>query len=289
MSTKIFRSLICCRRPNEITTSDPLATDLPLAKMATRRNPKLVDFPTELLYMIAEHLDPCDRTCLALCNSRLRETYGIPEHFGDNKSRPGWKTIVSKKAGRGRFLTRLSRDIPDYISCGNCLLLHRREFIHHPGSPTLSDSGWGCYSSPIVWWPIFDPQIKKRYWLNWLHVAAGMKPYHFGRPYAVPTDWLASVEILSESIDAVGVPGPSLCLRLQTWALGPHEASWRSVPRWALCAHVRPDSSDLADKAFVEDGVHKCIRCAMEYHVRIMNIDELTGLVIPNGSRSDLD
>ena len=258
--------------------------------------------------MIAEHLQPCDRTCLALCNRRLKEICGIPKVFADNTLQAQELIFknLSECQGRRRFLGSLSRNLPNYVHYRGCKKLHRSELTLHPSSSSPRRPDPACHVHSIVWWPIFNSGLKKRYWLNWLHVSSVMKRHYFGPPHGLSADSLAFVEILSDvcwedphrltllqSIDALVVKGPSLCFRLQTWILGQYENCWTTIPSWYLCAHCQYDDRELgyrtivhwraAPGKFVGHGrpVHTCHRCLMEYQIQtVCTESDGKGLVI---------
>lgn len=90
----------------------------------------LPDLPLKLLLMVAEDLSPVDVACLALCNRRLLSSLGST-----------CRNLPKGRTGGGGpedglridFLTRFSRDLPQYHLRHACLRLHLWRKVALPG------------------------------------------------------------------------------------------------------------------------------------------------------------
>lgn len=78
--------------------------------------------------MIFDHLSPVDIACLALCNRRLLFSLGSA-----CDDLPKSRTGGLEDGPRVDFLTRFSRDLPQYYLCHACLRLHLWHKVALPG------------------------------------------------------------------------------------------------------------------------------------------------------------
>ncbi|KAE8352213.1 hypothetical protein BDV28DRAFT_161908 [Aspergillus coremiiformis] len=237
------------------------------------RGPNLDDLPTELLDMVAEYLSLSDRACLSLCNRRLLSVYGYRHPFPQRRS------------FRSTLLTRLSRDLPSAVYCHDCLVLHRQESIAPPGPAWQPSRCHAIPHTPVAFWCSFGLNWATLYQFHHLHLQLAMKRYYCGPSHGVSTDSLRYIEVQRErsltcllSVDAQIIEGPSLCLRVQTWALA-MELLHQNLGQMWICAHLRlrdPSVAQIVRRSFIGDvdygpvpNTYRCQACGVDFQIKI--------------------
>ncbi|KAJ6002660.1 hypothetical protein N7451_005207 [Penicillium sp. IBT 35674x] len=217
--------------------------------------------------MVKEHLSPIDTACLALCNHNL-------ERF----LKPAAQHLSTDSHLRMEFLTRLSRDVPEYYSCFMCARLHPWRKIESP-SPTFKL--FDCsISLPREKWHLRWPMFRGVYPygdfhdIHFVHLQLAMRRYYYGAEFGIPVESLFYTEVATwplgdngrastaskstlispelhymtslKSVEArvsISAPGPGLCLRTQELAVGRRENISKIFPRSAsdlmyVCRHI---------------------------------------------------
>lgn len=123
--------------------------------------------PAELVSMVVQYLTPCDRICLAHCSHWLLSVLGNGHQ------------MLLENGFRHIFLTRLSRDLPEYIHCGRCSALHHRKYIPPRGPalwPRRTLAKHRGHSHP--WSFPFTIDWSSLYRSEHLHLQLAMKRHH---------------------------------------------------------------------------------------------------------------
>ncbi|EAW10947.1 F-box domain protein [Aspergillus clavatus NRRL 1] len=219
----------------------------PWAHKTSNANPpaqqvgSLEDLPLEILYLIAESLDPAAKACLSLCNHRLHGLFGQKHPFRIRTE--AWHTLH----------TSLARGHPSLIYCRLCAHVHRREDISPPGPAWQTTASFPRHGTEPAMrglqWCLAVHQTESLYQFNYMHVQLAMKRHACGPEHGIATADLAHVEVLTVpsrrltsllSVEAEVCAAPrgqaSLCLRLQNWALL-REPHVHRLPFMRICAH----------------------------------------------------
>lgn len=208
---------------------------------STRLVSYLEDLPLEILYMIANSLDPATKACLSLCNHHLHSLFGEKRPFPIRTE--AWH----------RFHSNLARARPSLIYCRICAHFHRREDISPPGPAWRTDARFPQHSTDqamrSLQWCMSVHQTESLYHFNYMHVQLAMKRHYCGPEHGISTDKLAHVEVLmfpsrrltsllSVDVCVCAAAGgqASLCLRLQNWALIP-DFDVHRLPFIRVCGH----------------------------------------------------
>lgn len=203
--------------------------------------------PSELIHMVIESLPLIDIACLALCNHSL-------ERF----LKPAVQRLSNDSHLRMEFLTRLSRDVPEYYICFMCARLHPWRKIESP-SPTFKL--FDCTKSLprekwYLRWPMFRGVYPYGtfYDIHFVHLQLAMRRYYYGPEFGIPAESLFYTEVATwplgdngrvstaskskpispelhhmtslKSVEArisISAPGPGLCLRTQEMAVARRE------------------------------------------------------------------
>lgn len=145
--------------------------------------------PVELLLSITDFLPSVDLICFSLCNHRLFELFLGP---GANR------LPLSTRYKRLSLLNRLERDLPKYLACDICTILHR-----YDGSESLHLRGFGF---PTRWRSciFIDTQqdkllrlhsIQMPNQLSFLQLKLAMKRLQFGPKSGISTDSLSNTSV----------------------------------------------------------------------------------------------
>lgn len=109
------------------------------------RQNTLAGLPVELLLSIADFLPPVDAICISLCSNRLFDTFHRRNH-------PMLPSGIDKLP----LLKRLERDLPSYVICYTCHLLHKydasqdfgpRSIFEDKAAPLSCLSKWSLHRS----------------------------------------------------------------------------------------------------------------------------------------------
>ncbi|KAK2822978.1 hypothetical protein FQN49_007592 [Arthroderma sp. PD_2] len=257
-------------------------------RIGPERGTALTELPAEIMFMITDHISQVDVACLALCNHKLLSVLG----------RDTWISLHSKP--QALFLERLARDRPSYFFCYLCFILHFRGDINPPG-PALRPNKY----FPLHRWSV--PTINRsldvhletsHYTFSIFHLQLAMKRYYYGPQHGISTESLQFTEVQVEprssittllSVEARICDGPSLCLRIQNWALADTPGIDRLILKTKLisiCDHVKMDGERpilprLIKSAFekyiaskqsripVGPDVFTCRTCGTDYQVEV--------------------
>ncbi|PYI17446.1 hypothetical protein BO99DRAFT_337865, partial [Aspergillus violaceofuscus CBS 115571] len=238
--------------------------------------------PAELILSIADFLRPHERALLSLCNKHPRAVMSRPSFASP--------TCVSRTG----FLALFARNLPEHVHCTSCSSLHLRESIDPPASLThpqnldgkhgllLDDSSWALSLNGALHTVVYRFRL--------IHLQLAMKRYYDGPEHGVTTEWLSYIQVNRDSTtagtrlfsaDAEILPGPRLCLRIQTWVLG--ELDCIRTPRFPFCNHLFVNDMRDAD-ILVKDNrgpnyilhryprpvYYRCPVCAMDFEARII-------------------
>ena len=154
----------------------------------------LPDLPLELLLMVAEDLSPVDFACLALCNRRLLSSLGSA-----CRDLPKSRTGGPEDGPRIDFLTRFSRDLPQYHVCHACLRLHLWRKVALPG-PKFKlaacveslDGSVHRLKKPLY---IIHYPSHAYYKFYFVHLQLAMRRFYHGAPFGIPVQSLLYTEV----------------------------------------------------------------------------------------------
>jgi hypothetical protein len=154
----------------------------------------LPDLPLELLLMVAQDLSPVDVACLALCNRRLLSSLGSA-----CRNLPKGRTGGPDDGPRIDFLTRFSRDLPQYHLCHACLRLHLWRKVALPGPkfklPACVESLDGSVhrlKKPLY---IIHYPSHAYYKFYFVHLQLAMRRFYHGAQYGIPVQSLLYTEV----------------------------------------------------------------------------------------------
>lgn len=154
----------------------------------------LPDLALELLLMISDHLSPVDIACLALCNRRLLFSLGSACH-----DLPKNRTGGPEDGLRIDFLTRFSRDLPQYYLCHACLRLHLWQKVALPG-PKFKvpacveslDQSVHRLKQPL---DVFHYPSYTYYKFHFVHLQLAMRRFYYGAEFGIPVQSLLYTEV----------------------------------------------------------------------------------------------
>lgn len=155
----------------------------------------LPDLPLELLLMISDHLSPVDIACLALCNRR-RLLFSFGSACDDL---PQNRTGGPEDGPRIDFLTRLSRDLPQYYLCHACLRLHLWRKVALPGPkfkvpPCIESLHRSVYRLKKPLYVIHYPS-HAYYEFHFVHLQLAMRRFYYGAEFGIPVQSLLYTEV----------------------------------------------------------------------------------------------
>lgn len=211
--------------------------------------------------MIARYASPVDAACLALCNQRLLSALG----------REVWAPFRSIDMFREQFLRRLARNLPSYIFCHICSMLHSREVIDPPGPAFKTGRYFPLHLKSVPSLNQFFRVHKtvSSYHFKIFHLQLAMKRYYHGPEHGVSTDSLQFTEVRTApgsslttllSVEVRICNGPNLCLRIQNWAV----LDTNSIDRFLLntkflsiCCDIGMNSGDQYLPSLVRSAFKK--------------------------------
>ena len=276
----------------EVTNNRRVRRD-PLAEVTNNKEPPLEALPVEILQYISTSFLPCDAAAsLSVCSRSMLNTVGA-------RALPVLRLEVHKSE-RAQFLKTLERDLPKWIFCHHCSVLH-------PISEDENPYQGLC--------PQFEPQCVRRdgfvsvgfmYHIRYEHAQRLMRNYRLGKDYKKSLQKLSvSVAHPSEywhggTIKAEIVPD-ELVLRIKHTIRLPKNRNvyWIRTKIGSLCPHDRKFSDKVFTQAFqcalnhrdglpcVECQKQKCCpECSTSLHVDLGNPKNRPTVVQVNVSRN---
>jgi hypothetical protein len=252
--------------------------------------------PPELIIHTTRFLPPESAASFALCCHSIYAILGTRH----------WKSLRTRDQQRLTFLTLLERDLPKYIFCHPCKILHL--------SQKESDESGVCWDPSR---PLLRPCAREEFLggiIGYIHpqfsfstFQMAMKRYRLGLPYSdylsrLGHDWTShgytSDEMLPyQSRAQAKIVARSLILRIQYVLLIPLHRTLQ-IPRWSpmgICPHIeimdlnarmlediqcKVEHNHSLRHCSKEFGLKQCYRCTTEYQVNLRERGQLGSVIV---------
>ncbi|KAL5327492.1 hypothetical protein ACEPPN_005190 [Leptodophora sp. 'Broadleaf-Isolate-01'] len=212
----------------EKATPGPPSTLAPLNRMAQSTAPTgrktLDNLPHVVLLCIGDYLSPLSSACLSVCSKKLRDSF-LSKYQA---------CIRSSGHEYFKFLTLLSRDLPDHFLCRTCRRLHSNSIVSWPNSSNnnsnIAANGPPSSASLLRCMTVQHQHLLPTRRVDFSQIQVAMKHLKHGAPHGMPISAFNSTKLIdiakyhgySFKIEAVHsyearIVSGELILRTQVW------------------------------------------------------------------------